>query len=322
MPYLQLHILQDLKKFSDLQLESTADNTMMVGLSTDLTSTLTVSDLTAFANLNCVYDFDLVKENSLNIGPNIVSDEIIFQNRILQDFQESIGNRVLSIDDLSGQFNSNPRSTEFSIVNTFDLSARRAMKYFVFVKDRRFTQQRQVMIVDLVHDGSFGYINQYGRVESQYDQGSFDFSISGTEGELLFFPTKFSVNDYNITALSYNLDDNLLGTGSTTIGRSIIDTESTTVSVGNTATIVSIGNTFTTARVLVQITPDTELNEFEFNELNIVNNGTDISVVEYGALGTTPGSYGPTVLDPTKQNLMEVYSRLNLRQMLVLVQHA
>ena len=281
------------KKFSDLQLESTADNTMMVGLSTDLTSTLTVSDLTAFANLNCVYDFDLVKENSLNIGPNIVSDEIIFQNRILQDFQESIGNRVLSIDDLSGQFNSNPRSTEFSIINTFDLSARRAMKYFVFVKDRRFTQQRQVMIVDLVHDGSFGYINQYGRVESQYDQGSFDFSISGTEGELLFFPTKFSVNDYNITALSYNLDDNLLGTGSTTIGRSIIDTESTTVSVGNTATIVSIGNTFTTAKVLVQITPDTELNEFEFNELNIVNNGTDISVVEYGALGTTPGSYGP-----------------------------
>ena len=33
------------------------------------------------------------------------------------------------------------------------------------------------MVVDLIHDGSFGYIQQYGRVETVYDQGSFDFSI-------------------------------------------------------------------------------------------------------------------------------------------------
>ena len=30
-----------------------------------------------------------------------VSDEIVFETRILQDFFESVGNRVLSIDDMS-----------------------------------------------------------------------------------------------------------------------------------------------------------------------------------------------------------------------------
>ena len=51
-----------------------------------------------------------------------VSDEIVFNTRILQDFFESVGNRVLSIDDMSGTFNSNPRSTPFSIASQFPLN--------------------------------------------------------------------------------------------------------------------------------------------------------------------------------------------------------
>ena len=55
------------KKFSDLQIESTSSN-ITVGLSTDLTTTSLISDLIGYGNLNCVYDFDLVKENSLNVN--------------------------------------------------------------------------------------------------------------------------------------------------------------------------------------------------------------------------------------------------------------
>ena len=74
------------------------------------------------------------------------------------------------------------------------------------------------MIVDLIHDGSQAYLNQYGRIETQYIQGSFDFSVSGDDGQLLFYPTKYSVNDYYVGSIAYNLDDNLLGIGSTSIG--------------------------------------------------------------------------------------------------------
>ena len=64
----------------------------------------------------------------------IFSDEIIFSNRILTDYAESIGNRVLSIDDISPQFNSNPRPTRFSEVHRFNLADVRTQKYITYIK--------------------------------------------------------------------------------------------------------------------------------------------------------------------------------------------
>ena len=46
---------------------------------------------------------------------------------------------------------------------------------------RRYYTQRQLMIVDLLHDNTFGYISQYGRVETNYDQGSFEFAITRSQ---------------------------------------------------------------------------------------------------------------------------------------------
>ncbi len=293
------------KKFADLQIESTnLDTSLSVGISTELTDVTVVSSLDGFIDLNCVFDFDIATENNLNFsdGNNILSNEIIFNNKILSDFTESFGNRVLSIDDISPKFNSNPRSTAFSVLNSFNLSDSRFRKYFTYLRDKRFTQERQALIVDLIHDETFGYINQYARLETVYDQGSFDFSISGTEGQLLFYPVKSSVNDYDITTISYNLNDNFLSTGSTSIGGVLIDSESTIVSAGTTATIVSIGNTYHSLKVLVEIAPDVEnvsygatstfnVNEFEAQELNIVHDGSDVSILEYGKLTTSLSGY-------------------------------
>ena len=274
------------KKFSDYQLETPADAltsgvTMPVGLTTDTTSFEVVSDLINVANLNCVNDFDLVTENSKATNSGTVSDEIVFNTRILQDFFESVGNRVLSIDDMSGTFNSNPRSTPFSIASQFPLNTRRCMKYITYVRDRRFVGQRQIMVVDLVHDDSFGYINQYGQVGTVYPLGSFDFSIVGTDGRLLFYPTNFKVNDYDVVAVAYNLDDNLLGIGSTSLGCAEIFTSSTAISSGGSETLVSIGYTYRSLKILASITGSTH-NEFEMEEINLIHDGTTVDVMEYG----------------------------------------
>ena len=283
------------KKFSDYQLESTNSNLMKVGLSTELGTIDTVNDLTGFGNLNCVADFDLVTENNINSGT--ISDEMVFANRILSDYFESVGNRVLSIDDISGEFNSEPRPTPFSVVNTFDLGIR-SHKFITYVRDKRYTAQRQILLVDLIHNGSTAYMNQYGRVETAYDQGSFDFSISGTDGQLTFYPTKSSVNDYEITTVDYNLKTALsgitstnpngtLGTGSTNLGGIVeVSTASTTVNSGVTTTIVSIANTYTSAKVLVNIDADINESKHEFVELNIVHDGTNVELLEYGRLTT------------------------------------
>ena len=275
------------KKFSDYQLESTNNNSMAVGITTVLGGVVTVNDIVQNVDLNCVNDFDLVKETTINL--DTISDEMIFSNKILLDFFESIGNRVLSIDDISGEFNSEPRSTPFSAVNTFQLSEARGLKFVTYVRDKRFTQQRQLLIVDLVHDGVRAYMNQYGRIETQYDQGSFDFSVNGTDGNLLFFPTKFTVNDYDITTLSYNISGiATVGTGTTFFGSGVlVDTSSTEITPGSDATIVSIASTYNSSKVLVTVNPNsTENDKFETVELSVSHNGTDASILEFGQLTT------------------------------------
>ena len=283
------------RKFSDYQLESSLSesnrNSMVVGITTELTSFEVIGDLTAVVNLNCVYDFDLVTENSLTQGSTFLSDEIIFSSRILTDYFESFGNRVLSIDDLSGQFNSNPRATAYSIVNTFKLADVRAQKYFAYIKDTRFEAQRQLMAVSLVHDGTFAYINQYGRTETVYDLGSFDFIISGSNGELTFYPTKYTVNDYQLALISYNLDDNLLGIGTTSIGGIVKIQTSSKDAVGSASTtIVSIATTYRSVKALVEITGSG--NEYEFDELNIIHDGSEVYFTDYGQVTTNPGFFG------------------------------
>jgi hypothetical protein len=278
-------------KFSDYQLETPAtfvevdSNSLVVNVPSDLTSIDVISDIISVVNLNCVYDFDLVRENSLQIGSQIFSDEIIFSNRILTDYAESVGNRVLSIDDISSQFNSNPRATRFSEVHRFSLADVRTQKYLTYVRDTRFTGERQLLIVtSLIDNIGNVFLNQYARVESTYDMGSFDITIDGTDGVLQFFPTKFSINDFDVTTLSYNIDDNILSTGNTTFG-DIIDIRSSSiaVSVGTTTTIVGIASTYRSMKVLVSISATTT-NQYEFDELNIIHNGTDVAFLEYGQL--------------------------------------
>lgn len=267
------------KKFGDYQLESFGYS----GIGTDAISVVdTTADLIGVANLNCVYDFDLARENELQLGSKSYSDEITFSSRILTDYFESVGNRVLLIDDISSQFNNNPRSTRFSIVHRFLLSDARAQKYITYIKDKRYFSQRQIMILTLLHDDTIGYLNQYGRVESVYDLGSFDFSIEGTEGLILFYPTKYKVNDYDVTTLSYNLKDNFAGIGSTTLGN-IISLNTNTVSVPSTqTTIVGIANTFTSSKILVEINANN--GQYQFDELSLIHDGTNIELLEYGKL--------------------------------------
>ena len=122
---------------------------MKVGLTTELGNVDAVNEVTGFGNFNCVHDFDLVTENNINGGT--ISDEMVFANRIFTDYFESVENRVLSIDDISGDFNSEPRSTAFSVVNTFDLT-KRTHKY-ILMSEIRDCYLRANFVVDVVTDG-------------------------------------------------------------------------------------------------------------------------------------------------------------------------
>ena len=300
------------KKFSDLQIESKLDyisnQDMVVGLPApnDIPGIQVIVDLIGTGDLNCVYDFDLVKENSFTIDGKVVSDEIIFQNAVLTDYSESIGNRVLIIDDVSYLFNSNPRPTRFSEVARFNLSDSRVRKFITYAKDIRFTGERQVLLVTLLYDNdNLAYMNQFGRVESVSDLGSFDFSISGTEGVLNFYPVKYSVNDYAVSTLTIGINDSYVsGLGTTTLGdgvRIVGASKSDVVS-----SIVEIPTYYSSVKGIVEVTGHN--GEYEYNEFNLVHNGSEIEFIDYGQLsnhsydtfsGTGLGTFWPYISGST-----------------------
>jgi len=268
------------KKFSDYQLESNTlnINSLVVG-SSDVDLRI---DLVGVVDLNCVYNFDLVSENALNIDSNIVSDEIIFNSVILKDYNESIGNRVLLFDDISNQFNSNPRPTQYSVVHRVAASYARTQKYIIFTKDARYTDEKKLTVATfLIDNNNLTYLNQYG-VEGQDDLGDFDVTVDGSDVILQFYPHKFSVNDYDTTSISYNLKDSLTSVGSSDFGCVSIATSSISVSSGSTTTIVGIAVTYTSSKILVEIGTPNGL--FQYDELNLVHNGSDVNLLEFGKI--------------------------------------
>jgi hypothetical protein len=116
------------KKFSDLDVEIknptfiSDDGTekLYAGIQTSQNkgNFTSLANIDSFAKFSCRSDYDLVSENSDKINDKLISDQIYFESEELLDYFNCIGNIVLSIDDISGQF----RNTErLNIVNRFPL---------------------------------------------------------------------------------------------------------------------------------------------------------------------------------------------------------
>jgi hypothetical protein len=191
------------------------------------------------------------------------------------------------IDDISGQFNSNPRNTKFSVIDTFNLNSARSKKYLIYIKDK-IIGEREILLVTLLHNNENGFLNQYGKVDSSGDLGFFDFNISGTEGQLLFYPTKYEVNDYDVSFITYSITDSISGIGTFVFGDTVnIISNTQSISVGTTTptTIVGIASTYRASKVLIQYgSIDNEY--FEFDELSLIHNDSEIIIQDYGKLTT------------------------------------
>jgi hypothetical protein len=272
------------KRFGNLTINSTPG---FIGLTTsqDKSQFTGIADLYSAKSLHCFDDFDLVSENNITLNNKNYSDNIIFNSKIIQDYIESIGNRVLKIDDISSQFNSNPRSTNFSTIDSFDVDDYRTKKYIIYITDRSFPDEKESVVVSLLHDGSTAFMNQYASVVTKEELGYFDFSISGTEANLLFYPNKSEVNNYNLEYLSFGIRDTVSGIGTLHLGNTAtIRSETSDILVGGiSTTIVGIASTHRASKVLVQIGA-TDKSYFEFNEFTLIHDNNEVYFVDYGQL--------------------------------------
>ena len=293
-PVSSLNHTSGFKKFSDLIIRT--EQSVGVVTSQTETSFEVVNDLISVMDLNTVFDFDLVREKTLNINSNIISDELVFDSKILQDYNESVGNRVLTIDDISGEFNANARTDPYMSVDSFTLEDVRYRKYIAYITDKRYTKERQIMLVSSVHDdiGNI-YLNQYGRVETNTDLGefggdlgSFDMDMKGDDGRLLFYPKKYQYNNYNVSTLAYNISDSVAGVGSTGLGGIVNVVSSTTtipLGISTQHNIVSFATTYRASKVLVSYAAS-DSSYYEHDEITLIHDGTNVDLVEYGQLTT------------------------------------
>ena len=64
------------------------------------------------AEVHVYPDFDNVSEIAVNVNGELISRDILFANRPITDFFQSIGNKAIDIDDFSATFNNNERTTK------------------------------------------------------------------------------------------------------------------------------------------------------------------------------------------------------------------
>ena len=277
------------KRFGNLQVDSSGLD--FTGIRTDQNAGVSfgLSDIISEVSTNCYYDFDLVRE--ITFGNPIKSNELVFGSAILQDYIESISNRVLSIDDISKNFEALPRETNFSVIARADSTEIRTIKRFFYVQDRRFLDDKQTTIFVTTHNDVNVVSNEYGRVETNYDMAFYESDIVGTQQNLLFYPTNAEINNYLIDFVSFEMTDDpadveTLGFGDVAYIYNQVGLlpEGSIAGVGTTA--VGIGSTFRASKLLVQIGA-ASTSYREVNEITVMHDDVgNVRLVEYGEITT------------------------------------
>ena len=281
-PVESLNHISGFKKFSDLSVETFDTNYSGISTSQDDGSFTSLAFLDREIDVDCYNDFDLASENTVVINNNTLSKEIVLNSTDLQDFSESVGNRVLRIDDIIDEFNSIPNDDSFAIIDTFDLSSF-SRKFVLYIQDIEFTDEREILIVTLVNDGeNFYFINQYGKTYSVEDLGFFDTFTFGSQTQLLFFPTKFLTNNYSISYTKYEISQETPSTPENIGNIATISAQREEVPANTTDTILTLPNTDRTVKVLFEHSGSNGF--YQYDELNIVHDGTDAYFSNYGQL--------------------------------------
>lgn len=164
----------------------------------------------------------------------------------------------------------------------------RAKKFFIGVKDGRFEDRRQSSVLSILTDGDELYINQYGKMFTESELGSFDVlkrNINNeTEAVLEFYPIDGRINEYSYSFISYDLKQNIFDYDKYEFGNTVsVASTYSLVSSGVQKIIYSIPQEFTSAKILVEISSEEE-NHYEYNELNVIRNGSDVYYSEYGRI--------------------------------------
>jgi len=224
------------KRFSDLVVESSPT---LVSTSSGISTIVSIVDLKNEISVNRIHDFDLVSEDKIGS----CSRNIFFNGKLLTDYFRSDKNRVVVIDDISGEFRSNPDLSVYTVIDSFFGNTLRTCKYVVQFYNPN-TEEYELAQFMLNHNNFEIFINDYtgtfnngvfGTLEAQVDRGFI---------EIRFRPYDQDVNLF-IKVYRVSIRDDLTPYGINELGFShrIGHTTSFSASPGVSQTLVSIAAT-------------------------------------------------------------------------------
>jgi hypothetical protein len=286
------------KEFSELNINSqpniiTGDCNLTSGICTDQNngSFEVISDLTSEIDLDCYPDFDITKEITYNISDNLVSNEIIFNSRILSDYFESIGNRVLEIQTPDDTRGSTGGITQASLLDEFAISSKKYKKYITFAQFSEDENLKQISLVSAAHNGQESFINEYAIVSTSDKRlGYYDIDLDYGIATLKFIPEdriNYSQRDYINTVISFDINSNIVGINTFNFGNIVSVEGSYSLSQSGFSTSKTIAiipkNEYRSSKILVGIT--SESNQFfQLNELTIIHDDSNVSLLDYGKI--------------------------------------
>jgi len=278
-------------KFADLQVVSIQD--INQNIIEPIESNIEVAvDIVSESDIHCFYDFDNVTERTTSVDGVNVSDEIYFENRILTDHFESIGNRAIVIDDISDGFDSNERTDAFVEIGPYSQD-RIFNRFFTYVKDQTFSERRESSIISAVQNGAQMFSNVYADMNTSTPLGVFDYIRKADGFYLRYTPFAGVFNNYDVSVNSIGIFNNITtGFGTSFLGIGSItgiQGEQSNISVGTTTNIVSFGTSYRSAKVRVVYEDDQQ--NFDAAEISMLHDGTDVVIVEYGNIKSNESPY-------------------------------
>ena len=98
----------------------------------------------------------------------------------------------------------------------------------------------------------------------------------------------FAFDSYDMSYLTFSVLDDVTSVGSTSLGDIVtINSSHAEVAANANTTVLSIPNTVRSAKLLVQI--HDSLNRFAVDELNLLHDGTNVELLEYGSMESDVG---------------------------------
>ena len=167
----------------------------------------------------------------------------------------------------------------------------RSKKLFLGVKDDRFEDRRQSSVLTILTDSNELYLNQYAKMFTQDELGNFDLRKNGDLAILEFLPIDSRDNEYSYSFISYDTKQIITDFDFYNFGTTVsIATTHSNVSGSSSKTIYSIPSNFSSAKLLVELS-STAGEKYEYNEINLVSNGSEAFFSEFGRITLSDNSY-------------------------------